>query len=274
MKKLTLVIMSFVAVMLVSCGGKTGKGGDQDSDSIALNDSTKPFEQQQIEKSIKMHLDSIAAQISTKKYTPLYQAIKDGNITLTDDEKKVQPDYLLDAAAANECQTMIQKYAAFAILTTDKAVAGLYGMDVAGYEASIQKLAADINDKALEKLNEKAPFAQIEQEIYKMEEEQGRINFFWVATCATCVEQLYIASQNADKFLQGYDDEAIANITFRIGIILDAIDRLSVYDAEIQGLAEAVQPLKKINATSVAELKKELAEVKEDLAKAREELVK
>ena len=82
-----------------------------------------------------------------------------------------------------------------------------------------------------------------------------------------------MASQNSDKFLQGYDDEAVANITFRIVLILDAIDRLSVYDAEIQGLAEAVQPLKKINAVTVEDLKKELAEIKEELAKTRQDML-
>ena len=79
---------------------------------------------------------------------------------------------------------------------------------------------------------------------------------------------------NAEKFLEGYDDEDVANITFRIVLILDAIDRLSVYDAEIQGLADAIQPLKKINATTVDELKKELAEIKNELAEARTNILK
>lgn len=79
---------------------------------------------------------------------------------------------------------------------------------------------------------------------------------------------------NAEKFLEGYDDEDVANITFRIVLILDAIDRLSVYDAEIQGLADAIQPLKKINATTVDELKKELAEIKDELAEARTNILK
>ena len=78
---------------------------------------------------------------------------------------------------------------------------------------------------------------------------------------------------NAEKFLEGYDDEDVANITFRIVLILDAIDRLSVYDAEIQGLADAIQ-LKKINATTVDELKKELAEIKDELAEARANILK
>lgn len=269
MKKLSLVVVAFAAMVLASCGGKTqGDATGVDSDSVV-----KSFDQQQVEAAVKMHLDSIAAEISTKKYTPLYQAMNEGEITLTADEKKVKPDYLMDANVVNDLQTILQKYAAFSFLTTDKAVAKLYEMDIEPYETAIAKLATDINDPALEKLNGKGTFQQIEKEIYDMEEKAGRINFFWVATCAATVEQLYIASQNADKFLQGYDDEAVANISFRIVLILDAIERLSVYDAEIQGLAEAIQPLKKINATTVDELKKELNEIKEDLAKTRQELI-
>lgn len=269
MKKLSFVVVAFAALVLASCGGKTqGDSTGVDSDSIQ-----KSFDQQQVEAAVKMHLDSIAAEISSKKYTPLYQAMNDGEITLTADEKKVKPDYLMDAAVANDLQTILQKYAAFSFLTTDKAVAKLYEMDVEPYEAAITKLASEINDPALEKLNGKGTFQQIEKEIYDIEEKSGRINFFWVATCAATIEQLYIASQNADKFLQGYDDEAVSNITFRVVLILDAIERLSVYDAEIQGLAEAIQPLKKINATTVDELKKELAEIKDDLAKTRQEMV-
>lgn len=269
MKKLSFLLVAFAAIVMASCGGKTqGDANGVDSDSI-----TKSFDQQQIEASVKMHLDSIASEISTKKFTPLYQAMNEGEITLTADEKKVKPDYLMDPAAANDLQTILQKYAAFSILTTDKAVAKLYEMDTEAYETANAKLLADINDPALAKLQDKGTFQQIEKEIYEMEEKSGRIHFFWVATCAATVEQLYVASNNSEKFLQGYDDEAVANITFRIVLILDAIERLSVYDAEIQGLAEAIQPLKKINATTVDELKKELSEIKEDLAKTRQDLI-
>ncbi|MGM9713344.1 MAG: hypothetical protein ACI3Y5_04405 [Prevotella sp.] len=269
MKKLTLVVIALAAMVLASCGNKTNADASgQDSDSIA-----KSFDQQQIEASVKMHLDSIAAEISTKKFTPLYQAISNSEIKLTADEKKVKPTYLLDPATTNDLQTILQKYAAFALLQTDQAVAALYEMDTTDYETAIAKLLADINDPALEKLKGNGSFQQIEKEIYEAEEKSGRIHFFWTATCAATIEQLYVASMNADKFLEGYNDEDVANITFRIVLILDAIDRLSVYDAEVQGLADAIQPLKKINATTVDELKKELGEIKDELAGARKKML-
>ena len=86
MKKLTLVIAIFTAMLFAACGNKTNADNSgQDSDTVV-----KSFEQQQIEASVKMQLDSIAAEISSKKFTPLYQAINNGEITLSADEKKVK----------------------------------------------------------------------------------------------------------------------------------------------------------------------------------------
>ena len=57
MKKLSILAIAFAAVVFAACGGKK-------SDQAAENaDSLKSFEQQQIEASIKMHFDSIAAEI-------------------------------------------------------------------------------------------------------------------------------------------------------------------------------------------------------------------
>ena len=263
MKKLSVLAIAFAAIALVSCGNKSNANASEE-DTIV-----KSFEQTQLEEAVKVHFDSIAAQIGEKKFTPLYKLINDGELKLTDEEKKVQPDYLIKPEVANDLQTIAQKYAALYILNTDKAVANLYGMDVSGYDKALAKLAADVNDPVLEKLSSNGFFTDNEHDIYTEMEKNGRIHFFWVATCAGTVEQLYIASQNTEKFLQGYDDETVANITFRIVLILDAIDNLSVYDAEIQGFAETLGPLKKINATTVDELKAELAEVQAELAESR-----
>ena len=88
------------------------------------------------------------------------------------------------------------------------------------------------------------------------------------------VEQFYVASQKADSFLAAFDDEAAANSTFRFILLKDAIERLQEYDPEIAPVAEALQPLDVLNATTVAELKTQLQEAKESIAAAREALIK
>ena len=88
------------------------------------------------------------------------------------------------------------------------------------------------------------------------------------------IEQLYVINQNSDKFLTAFDDEAAANVTFRIVLIQDALNRLSEYDPEIKPVAEALTTLESLNATTVSELKSQLAEAKEKIAAARKAIIK
>ena len=92
--------------------------------------------------------------------------------------------------------------------------------------------------------------------------ENGRINYFWQLASAAMVEQLYIASQNSEKFLSVFNDEAADKVTYRVILILDALNRLSVYDPEIKPVSEALAPLDVLNATTVSELKSQIAEAK------------
>ena len=57
-------------------------------------------------------------------------------------------------------------------------------------------------------------------------------------------------------------------------LILDALDRLSEFDADIQPVIEALRPLQVLNATTVDELRSQLAEAKDKINFARNALVK
>ena len=96
----------------------------------------------------------------------------------------------------------------------------------------------------------------------------------WQIAAASLVEQLYLVNQNSEKFLAAFDDESAANSTFRIVLILDALDRLSEYDPDIKPVADALAPLDVLNATTVSELKAQLAEAKDKIIAARQALVK
>jgi hypothetical protein len=104
--------------------------------------------------------------------------------------------------------------------------------------------------------------------------ENGRINYFWQSAAASLVEQLYLINQNADKFLAAFNDETAANSTFRVILILDALNRLAQYDPDIKPVADALAPLDVLNATTVAELKDQLAAAKDKIEAARKALVK
>lgn len=269
MKKFTIAIVAFAAMVFASCGGSKTQQDATDQDT-----TPKTFEQAQLEASVKMHLDSLSTQINEKQFAAIEENIKAGKIKLTDEEKKVKPTYLLSPSVSSEVTTIGQKYAAMAMLMADKEVAGLYDMEVKGYDEAISKLAADINDPAIKKAEEAATKAEQNQVLYKEMDAEGRINFYWIMTSAATLETLYVMSQNVEKYCVGYTDEQISNITFRLFCIIDAIDQLSVYDAQIQGLAEALAPLKDINATNLADFKKELQESKQKIDASRAAFIK
>ena len=104
--------------------------------------------------------------------------------------------------------------------------------------------------------------------------ENGRINYFWQLAAASLVEQLYIANQNSEKFLSVFDDESASNVTFRIVLILDALNRLSEYDPEIKPVADALAPLDVLNAMTVDEMKAQLEQAKDKIEAARAALIK
>lgn len=266
MKKLSIFAVAFAAIAFAACGGNKSAQNVEDADS------TKSFEQEQIEASIKMHVDSLASEIGKLKQLPVLS--EDGSIKLTADELKVKPDYLLNPSVADNATTLAEKYRVLAALQVDKATAKLYEMPVEDFDKAITKLAADINDPSFKTFEDGAPVAEATEALYNAMNENGRINYFWQSAAASLVEQLYLINQNADKFLAAFNDETAANSTFRVILILDALNRLAQYDPDIKPVADALAPLDVLNATTVAELKDQLAAAKDKIEAARKALVK
>jgi len=267
MKKFSIFAIAIAAAVFAACGG------NKSAKSEAETDSLKSFEQQQIEASIKMHLDSIGAEIGKLEQPKFLNEGEDG-ITLTKEEKQVKPDYLFAPTVADNATTLPEKYRAMSALAIDENVAKLYEMPTEDYDKAIGKLTAEINDPSFKVLENEAKAYETTSALYDAMEKNGRINYFWQMAAAALVEQLYVANQNADKFLSVLNDEAAANLTFRVVLILDAINRLAQYDPDMMPVVNALAPLEVINSTTVDELKKELAEVKDKVAEARAALVK
>ena len=267
MKKLSFLAIAFAAITFAACGGKKSAQAEEAADSV------KSFEQAQIEASIKMHMDSIAADLSKLKTLPFLNECKDG-VTLTKEEKQVKPDYLLNANVADEATTLTEKYRTLSALSVDKKIAALYEMPIEDYDKAITKLAADINDPSFKAIEDAGSIFETTSALYDEMEKNGRINYFWQLASAALVEQLYICNQNADKFLSTFDDEAASNVTFRIVLILDAVNRLAQYDPDIEPVAQAIAPLDALNATTVAEMKEQMAKMKDQIIAARKALVK
>jgi hypothetical protein len=267
MKKLSVFAVAFAAMVLASCGG-----GNKNNQANEEADSVKSFEQAQVEAGIKMHIDSLASALGQMKQLPFMKE-GDGSVELTAEEKQVKPDYLLPPTTENAA-TLAEKYRLLSALGIDKRLAKLYYMPVDEYEQACSKLLAEINDPSFKDIQNASTVYETTTDLYNAMEANGRINYFWQLTASSLVEELYILSQNSEKFLASFNDEAAANSTFRIVLILDALDRLTEYDSEIQPVVEALRPLSALNATTVDELRGQLAEAKDKIDFARNTLLK
>jgi hypothetical protein len=186
----------------------------------------------------------------------------------------VKPAFLLDPVVAENATTLAEKYRILSALDIDKRVAKLYEMPTEDYDKAIAKLGADISDPSFKAIDDNASVSETSQALYDAMNENGRINYFWQLAAAALVEQLYIANQNSEKFLSVFDDESASSVTFRIVLILDALNRLSEYDPEIKPVADALAPLDVLNAMTLDEMKSQLALAKDKIEAARAALIK
>ena len=247
MKKITFFAVAIAAMAFTACGGNKSAQTAEETDSI------KSFEQTQVEEKIKIELDSLAAEVGKLKSLPIVQS--DNGIQLTAEEKQVKPDFLLAPAVAEEAATLAEKYRILSALSVDKKIAALYDMPTEEYDQAISKLAADINDPSFKAIEDASTIFETGQKLYDAMNENGRINYFWQLMASSLVEETYVISQNTEKFITAFDDDAAANVTFRIVLLSDAIARLAQYDPEVEPVAKAVEALAPLNAISVDQLK-------------------
>ena len=269
MKKLSYFAVALAAVVFAACtGNKTSNTQDG-------TDSVKYFEQEQILEAIKVQMDSLATEFGKLKSMPIFKTEEDGKVVLTDEEKQVKPDYLLNpSSVAENAVTLAEKYRALSALSVDKEIAKLYDMPTDEFDEAITKIATDINDPSFKVLDGVGNVFKASGALYEAMDENGRINYFWQLASTSIVEQLFVTTQKNDQFISVFDDDAVSNLTFRIALLQDAIQRLSEYDPEIKPVADAIQPLSVLNAISVDEFKSQLEEAKDEIEKSRDALLK
>lgn len=269
----TIVLLVFVATItvLVSCnGGK--KAAEEQVEEV------KSFEQEQIEAGIKVQLDSLANLYASMDDSPVMVALKSGEILLTDEEKQVKPDYLLAPEATNDLVTLSQKYRAVGILSIDEFVAESYDMSTEEMKAARSRLIVELNDPGFDVFVKESytdsTFAKVFEEFYNAEEEAGRINFFWETVTAAFVEQIFILTQNPDKYLAAFDDQKAADFTYRLILLQNGLENLQEYAPEIEELCNAIKPLEGLNAISVDQLRNQVTTLKQEITDVRNGLLK
>lgn len=263
MRKNFSFVAAVAALVLASCGGKKADVNQVAQDSVAAAQS-------KIEQKIMAELDSVAN--IWYSLDPVDNVLVNGKIQLSEAELKVKPDYLYDLKNIDGLSLLSQKYRVLGLLAVDAKIAELYKMDVDAYSAAMAKLTTDVNDPAIKFQKKYSP--EDLKALYDAEKENDRLNFFWESTAAVVIENLYLLSQNVDKFLPAFDDQTVADLSRHVALLKLSLDDLAAYDTHIKELAEIFSPLNGLNAISVEQLKEQVVAMKPQIESARAQMLK
>lgn len=269
MKKITFV---FAIAALFFCVSSCSSCGNQKDQEVKKIEKTQAEVMQ--EQLIQIHLDSLANDFTRLKPVGIVNCVKDGKIVLDEKEKQLKPEYLVDPSFINDLQTLTQKYRAISIIASDKEIAKFYDMPVTEYDNALAKLYADVNDPGLKAVIESDNYTESIKAFYESSKENNRVNLFWDAAGAGIIEELYIATQNIDKFLSAFDDESASNTSYHITLLSIAIEDLSIINSEYAELNESLKPLQLINAINLEQFKEQLFEAKGQIEASRTTLLK
>lgn len=262
MKKLIFLILA--ASMLLPCC-KTKKAyadfDEQEKEQVLLTEAE-----------LEVNLDSLCA--SLRKIRPVsFLSTESGTVILSDKEKMVKPNYLADPTDARNLPTLSQKYRATAIYTVDRIVADLYDMPVSNYDEAIQRIGMELNDMAFyevtRSLRADANIGQVLSDCAEKEYKAGRASFFWEATTAILVEQLFVCTRDVDKFMPMFDDESAAEITYNFATVHEGISSLVDFYPEMKSLEQVLEPLFLINANNAEELRNALISINNEISSIR-----
>jgi len=161
------------------------------------------------------------------------------NMKLTDKEKMVKPDYLLNPLVADNLVTKSQKISALALYVTDIAVCKVYDMPYDELKESAIKLAADLNVPFdMEYTTGNEPVSEKIKTTYDTCKERGDLALFWQFEYAFVTECIYLLSQNPELFLSKITDEQWQSWAVVKQTGLAAIDELAKYDEEMAQVME------------------------------------
>ncbi|MCQ2168586.1 MAG: hypothetical protein MJY69_08010 [Bacteroidales bacterium] len=272
MKKYAVALLALAIVAMPSCKNQNKKSEGTETKEISQKEAL-------LQEDLKINVENLVESAKKIKSVPFAKTLPDGTVALTDKEKMVKPDYLLEASVANNLVTLSQKYRTVAMLTADKIVADLYEMPTTEYKTAISKLIIDLGDDAVKDFadtnwEDKGESDAAIGKLVDAEYAAGRSNFFWEATTAFLVEQLYVITRNIDKFMPMFTDETAADVTYNFVCVHEGITQMIEFYPEMESLNNALLPLYVINAISVDQLKEQLTELKGEIEAVRYFLLK
>ncbi|MCQ2066428.1 MAG: hypothetical protein MJY65_02065 [Bacteroidaceae bacterium] len=268
--------LAVCAAMTVSCKNKNAKNVENEKSAKEVVEVTKTILADDVLSAIDGFAQTYIEETGKNSISSIIAA------NLTDKEKLVKPDYLLDPKEANSMITRSQKINALAILVVENEIRKAYGMPIDESKESIARLIIDLNHSISLENQEKMSISEKIKEDYNNCREQGEIAAFWQFNSAVMREIFYIVSQNPEPFFRNMTDEQCASIGIRFKSCRDAAIALAEYDEEIAAVIDAFSKYRNKGEnndadtvfSSVSSMKQYFISSKDAFAAYRAELLK
>ena len=201
---------------------------------------------------------------------------------LSEEEKMIKPDYLLDPASTSELITKSQKVAALAILCLEKSIRTAYGMPGEASAEAIERLCAELNyPLANDDFKDLKASDRIRQ-FYEICKESGELASFWQFNFVVINELAYLISQNPDIFFRNITEEQFATFYTRYKSCYAAVKEIANYDEEVAAALKALEENRCVSSSeesakaygSLANAKRTMTNSKEVYAARRAALLK
>jgi len=213
------------ALLLVSC-----KNNNKKSEDKALTAEQVQQTKDQMAESVLETVDAIEQEY--RKASQNSFCIN--QFELTEKEKMVKPDYLLEPQVANTLVTRSQKINALGIYFVEYWFRKLYDMPVEEVQQVIVKLAADVNYPLdVEYAGSDASVSDKLAKEYEACKKAGALAAYWQYRNAVLVETDYLIAQNSRLFFNRITPEQWLSYYMKMTTSVNAIKQLSEYDEEM-----------------------------------------
>ena len=152
---------------------------------------------------------------------------------LTDEQKMVKPDYLMDPKHTHGLMSLRQKVNALAILLTERPLREAYEMPLEEIDEAIARLYVEIGSPVPLNMCKDLPVSEIVKMAYKVCKSNNELCYFWMFDNAVQYNLLYLISFNSDTFFNNITPEQYEAFNTRIYTAGKAAQQLAEYDSEI-----------------------------------------
>lgn len=154
-------------------------------------------------------------------------------LTLSEQDKLVAPDYLLNPDKANYMLTKPQKINTLACLLVERNIRESYGMSLKASDDAIAKLIIDINHPiGFDDIKEKS-ISQILREEYEICKDRNELNYYWQFQFSILFSTAYVLSQNPEFYFSHITENQWSSFYLRAKSCRKAIECLAEYDSGI-----------------------------------------